>query len=159
MMLHLSMWLARFHPLLRRPWRRPPAPPADDGRAGKPPPDQRRAIGRLGEDLAALALRARGCKLLHRNFKGPYGGEVDLVLRDRRTLVFAEVKTRLSLLHGRPAEAVTPAKQDLVRRGAREWLARLHRDDIRVRFDVVEVILRDGQPPEINVVRDAFGDR
>lgn len=114
--------------------------------------------GCLGERMAALFLEARGYRVLYRNFRGAHGGEVDLVCRHRRTLVFVEVKTRMSLWHGRPAEAVTPAKQHLIRRGAKEWLGRLRAGDVPARFDVVEVILRDGQLPDLNLIPSAFGD-
>lgn len=83
---------------------------------------------------------------------------MDIVCRDHRTLVFAEVKTRVTPVYGRPADAVTPAKQQLIRRGAREWLARLADDQVPARFDVVEVILEEGCLPTVDVLRDAFGD-
>ena len=108
--------------------------------------------------MARLFLEGQGFKVLYRNFRGAHGGEVDLVCRDRRTLVFVEVKTRLSLWYGRPAEAVTPAKEHLIRRGAKEWLARLRSDDIPARFDVVEVVLKNGRLPELNLIRNAFGE-
>lgn len=116
------------------------------------------ALGAIGEKIAALALEAEGFKILFRNFRGSYDGEVDIVSRDNRTLVFTEVKTRTSLQHGRPSEAVTPAKQHLILRGAKEWLSRLPSEDVPVRMDVVEVILRTGEKPEVTIIRDAFGD-
>lgn len=54
------------------------------------------ALGNLGENLAAAYLQRHGHKILHRNFRAPHGGEVDIVCRDKRhgELVFVEVKTR-----------------------------------------------------------------
>lgn len=95
-------------------------------------------------------------KILHRNFRAPKGGELDLVCRDGDTLVFAEVKTRTSLRFGRPVEAVDKKKQTLIVRGALEWLRLLDHPDLLFRFDVVEVLLRDGEVAEINLVRNAF---
>ena len=53
---------------------------------------------------------------------------------------------------------MTPAKQHLILRGAKEWLARLNNDEVPVRFDVVEVVLPRGLAPQITVIADAFGD-
>jgi putative endonuclease len=95
--------------------------------------------------------------VLRRNFRAKGGGEVDLVLRDiaEKTLVFAEVKTRTSDEEGRPADAVTRDKEELISRGARAWLRLLDRPDVNFRFDIVEVIVGDGEP-RINVIKSAF---
>lgn len=116
-------------------------------------------IGKLGERIAALTLTARGYKILCRNFKASHDGEVDIVSRHGNTLVFTEVKTRTGSSHGRPSEAVTPAKQHLILRGAREWLSRLPDPErVPARMDVVEVILSLGKKPEVTIIEDAFGD-
>ena len=96
--------------------------------------------------------------MLYRNNRAVHGGEVDIVCRDRNTLVFAEVKTRTSLKYGRPIDAVTMDKRYLITRGAMEWLRLLDFENgkVRYRFDVVEVLLTDGQPPDFTVVREAF---
>lgn len=95
--------------------------------------------------------------MLYRNFRPKGGGEVDLVLRDipENTLVFAEVKTRTSDGEGRPADAVNRAKEELIARGARAWLRLLDRPEVNFRFDIVEVVLGDGEP-RINVIKSAF---
>lgn len=71
------------------------------------------------------------------------------------TLVFAEVKTRTSEEGGRPADAVTRDKEELIARGARAWLRMLDRPEVNFRFDIVEVVLGDGEP-RINVIKSAF---
>lgn len=115
-------------------------------------------LGVVGERLAARHLRSEGYKVLYRNYRAVDGGEVDIVCRDRDTLVFVEVKTRTSLAFGRPIEAVTMDKRYLITRGAMEWLRLLDFEmgTVRYRFDVVEVLLSHGEPPEFNVVREAF---
>lgn len=114
-------------------------------------------VGKLGERLAARFLKKEeGMKILHRNFRAPKGGELDLVCREGDTLVFAEVKTRTSLRFGRPVEAVNKKKQMLIVRGALEWLRLLDHPDLLFRFDVVEVLLRDGEVAQINLIRNAF---
>lgn len=115
-------------------------------------------LGRQGEQLAANFLRRQhGFKILYRNFRSRYGGEIDLVCRDRaaNALVFVEVKTRRSDAFGPPHAAVTRAKQERLVRGAQQWLRMLDRPEIVYRFDVVEVVMDDG--PRIRLIRNAFG--
>ncbi|BDS08906.1 UPF0102 protein [Oceaniferula spumae] len=116
----------------------------------------RNEIGDLGERIACAKLRAEGGKVLYRNYRGPKGGEVDIVLRDDDTLAFVEVKTRTRKGFGRPLDAVDASKQVLIERGANSWLHLLGNRDILWRFDVVEIILTEGELPEITVVRNAF---
>lgn len=113
-------------------------------------------IGDLGERIACAHLRADGRKILYRNYRGPKGGELDIVARDGETLSFVEVKTRTYRGRGRPLDAVDAGKQDLIERGANSWLHLLGTRQISWRFDVVEVILSEGEPPSILVVNNAF---
>jgi len=112
-------------------------------------------MGRLGEQLAARHLRRHGFKVLYRNFRPPHGGEIDLVCREKKTLVFIEVKTRAPDGPGRPADAVDPEKEEALIRGAQAWLRLLGHPGIPVRIDIVEVILGPGGP-EITLNRDAL---
>lgn len=113
-------------------------------------------VGEIGERIAVAYLRRSGRKVLYRNYRGPKGGELDIVARDRDFLCFVEVKARRRRLGSRPLDAVTPEKQELIERGARSWLALLPHNDFQWRFDVVEVILEEGELPEVCVVEEAF---
>jgi len=126
-------------------------------------------VGRLGERIAAHFLLRKGWKVLYRNFRAPSGGEVDLVMRGGHKLdqlVFVEVKTRTRRGYGRPLEAVDKDKQLLIARGANEWLRLLaeqnrgededFRRTISWRYDVVEIILQEGEKPDVNLVENAF---
>jgi len=114
------------------------------------------AIGELGERVAVAYLRGAGRKVLYRNFRGPKGGEVDIVARDGEVLSFVEVKTRTRDAYGRPLDAVDKEKERLIERGADAWLTLLGTREIPWRFDVVEVILLEGELPKVHVVHDAF---
>lgn len=114
------------------------------------------AIGELGEQIAAAYLRGEGRKVLYRNFRAPKGGEVDIVARDGAVLSFVEVKTRTHDTYGRPLDAVDREKERLIERGANAWLKLLGTREIPWRFDVAEVILKEGELPKVNVVRNAF---
>jgi putative endonuclease len=107
--------------------------------------DPRRELGARGEELAARHLEARGLQVVERNFRTRYG-ELDVVARSPRFLVFCEVKTRV-VREGTadvlgPFAAIGPRKQRQVRAMAREWLAQSRLDGPRpseVRFDAIGV--------------------
>jgi putative endonuclease len=90
--------------------------------------DPRRRLGARGEELAARHLEARGFEIVERNFRTRYG-ELDIVARDARFLVFCEVKTRIVRGLGAAQDVLGPFaaigwhKQRQVRAIAREWLA------------------------------------
>jgi putative endonuclease len=108
--------------------------------------DPRRRLGARGEELAARHLEARGFEVVERNFRTRYG-ELDVVARDARYLVFCEVKTRVVRLGDAvaalgPFAAIGPRKQRQVRAMAREWLAAGRLDGARppeIRFDAIGI--------------------
>ncbi len=113
-------------------------------------------IGRHGERVAVSWLRSQGCKILSRNYRGPKGGEIDIIARDGKLLLFVEVKTRIGTQPIRPLDAVDHHKQKLIERGARHWISQLGTARPTWRYDVMEIILHNGQKPHINHVRNAF---
>jgi putative endonuclease len=119
-------------------------------------PETTRSIGQRGEDAAAHYLETQGLRLLERNYRCR-GGEIDLVMRDRDTLVLVEVRLRASAAFGGAAASVGPRKQRRFILAARHLL--LTRPEFRtlaVRFDVVAL---DGGPAGVarmEWIRDAF---
>jgi len=113
-------------------------------------------VGRRGEDAAACFLERLGFLILERGFR-TRGGEIDLVAIEGDTLVFVEVKTRLSLACGTPGESVDGRKQGRIGRAAALYLSRRPAWDPPVRFDVVEIVGRPGGRARIRLLRDAFG--
>jgi putative endonuclease len=100
------------------------------------------ALGRIGEQIAVLHLQACGLTVLDRNWRylaGGVRGEIDVVARDGRVVVFCEVKARRGRGTGGPLAAVTPLKQAQLRRLATAWLAASAVRAQDVRFDVVGV--------------------
>ncbi len=114
-----------------------------------------RAAGSRGEDLALAYLEARGLELMARNVTLRVG-EIDLVMRDRGTLVFVEVRVRRGCGVVSPEESVSAAKRRRLARAAGAFLAR-HEGlaDTPARFDVLAIQSR-GNNNEITWVRDAF---
>lgn len=122
---------------------------------------ERKSLGRLGEDVAAAHLQRRGLALLARNAR-TRDGEIDIVARDGRTLVFVEVKTRRASRRGEPVqplEFVHPRQQLRVRRLAAAWLA-AHRPRPAprlIRFDAVGVTVdARGRLLRLDHVQDAW---
>jgi len=101
-------------------------------------------LGRSGEIAAAAELGRRGYKILASNYRSPYG-EIDLIARDGECLVFVEVRCKRTANFGTPAESVTPAKQRKIAQTAQHYLDEHKIKDVDCRFDVVEVMPRDGK--------------
>jgi putative endonuclease len=111
--------------------------------------------GELGERAARTCLKRNGLKFLTANFRSDRG-EIDLIFRDRDCLVFVEVKTRSSEDWGRPASAVDARKRRLLTRTGLDYLRLLGNPAVKVRFDIVEVLLEDGAVREIRHLQNAF---
>jgi putative endonuclease len=122
---------------------------------------QRQRIGRAAESLVAARLAAAGWEIVARNARTRYG-ELDIVARDGRTLVFVEVKAgREGSTFGpeRPVLGVDRRKQQRVRRLATAWLGE-NRGAIRydgIRFDAIGITLdRSGQIIDLEHLVAAF---
>ena len=116
-------------------------------------------MGDYGEKVAADWLRARGGKILARNFKGRKGGEVDIVARQGKQLLFIEVKTRKKNAKLRGLAAVNRKKRSLIERGGNEWLRRLGTRAVPWRYDVIEVQVSEGEIPVVARVENVFGSQ
>ncbi len=114
----------------------------------------RKALGARGERMAVRRLRRARYRIVARNYQAA-GAEIDAIALDGDTLVFVEVKTRLSMAAGAPQESVNRSKRSHLRRAAAIY-ARTHRMENRpLRFDVVAVTRRQGRW-QLEIVKDAF---
>ncbi|MDY7010536.1 MAG: YraN family protein [Planctomycetota bacterium] len=121
-----------------------------------------KSLGLKGEKLAARYLRRKGLKILARNYRCP-PGEVDIIALDRstrhsdgsETIVFVEVKTRSSDRYVEPESAVDAQKRLQLTRIAEYYLSRYDTNDYAARFDVVSVVIREGEKPQIRHITDA----
>ncbi len=118
-----------------------------------------RSTGVRGETYAYWYLRRHGYVFVAKNYT-PHGikGELDLVGYDGKTLAFVEVRTRTVKEDAAalPELSVTKEKQRLVVRTAQRFLAERHVAESPVRFDVVAIDNRPGQPPVVRLHKDAF---
>lgn len=110
----------------------------------------KRELGAEGEARARAYLLGKGAKILEMNYRRPTG-EIDIIARQGKTLLFVEVKRRSSLRFGRPSEAVNQQKQAHILRTAQLYLQEKRLEDAPVRFDIIEVL-----PDEIRHIENAF---
>jgi putative endonuclease len=111
--------------------------------------------GILGERAAKKFLKQQGLKFLMSNFDSTRG-EIDLIFRDYDCLVFVEVKTRSSEDWSRPAAAVNTERRRRLSRAALDYLRRLKNPPVKIRFDIVEVLLNEGEVREIRHLPNTF---
>ena len=111
--------------------------------------------GAIGERAAKKYLCRNGLKFLTANFRSPRG-ETDLIFRDDDCLVFVEVKTRSSEDWTRPAAAVDSRKRRLLSQCALDYLKLLKNPEIKIRFDIVEVLLSNGKVREVRHLPNTF---
>ena len=111
--------------------------------------------GELGEQAAKKHLQQQGYKFLTGNFRSRRG-EIDLIFRDDDCLVFVEVKTRSSEEWTRPAAAVNARKKRLLSQTALDYLRLIKNPRVVIRFDIVEVLLRDGEVREVRHLPNTF---
>jgi len=107
--------------------------------------------GERAEQIAALYLQRKGLVLLESRYRCRWG-EIDLILRDRGTVVFTEVRLRHSKSFGGAGESVDRRKQARIIAAARHYLA--GKRESSCRFDAV--LLDRLDPPRIEWIRDAF---
>lgn len=110
------------------------------------------ALGRFGEDLAVRHLEDDGLTVLERNWRCDLG-EIDVVAREGDELVVVEVKTRSSLRHGTPFEAVTQAKLHRLERLGIAWMRVRGVRPRGMRIDVVSVLRPPSGPSVVEHVR------
>lgn len=128
---------------------------SETGNPAPAPPDPRRALGRLAEDLAAAHLQGLGWTILARNWRRR-AGELDLVARDGPILVFVEVRSRKARSRGgSPEESVGWDKRRRLRLLAELYLQE-HPWKGPCRIDVVAVVLDSaGKVERLDHYRDA----
>ena len=111
--------------------------------------------GRKAEDIACARLQQAGLALTTRNYRSPFG-EIDLVMQERDTLVFVEVRYRSSDVFGTPAETVDARKQARLRATAEHYLQNTPRASKKAcRFDIV-ALTGDGEDDNFHWLRNVF---
>jgi putative endonuclease len=118
----------------------------------------KRDTGRTGENLAREFLGNNGYDILEMNYRCPEG-EIDIVARQRDTLVFVEVRTKTSRLFGRPEESITPAKAARLKTLAARYGQEHHGLPEAWRIDVVAIEMnKNGHASRIEIIENAVSD-
>lgn len=116
----------------------------------------RDSLGKVGEVLACAYLKRCGYEILERNYKTKIG-EIDIVARDGKVLVFVEVKTRQSDIYGLPEEAINVKKRNKLTRLAQLYIKQKRLYQSEARFDIVSILMRDEYGVRsIKLIKNAF---
>lgn len=114
-------------------------------------------LGAWGESVAAQYLRKKRYEIVAAGFRSRFG-EIDLIARNRKYLVFVEVKLRKNADFAQAMEYVDRKKQDRIRTTAAVYLS-MYPTTLQPRFDVIEIYAPEGiqtSRPEIHHMEDAF---
>jgi len=112
------------------------------------------SFGKQGEVFAASYLKGLKYKILETNYRCRCG-EIDIIARDGPVLVFVEVKSRRGTSYGPPQLSVTPFKQRQISKTALTYLLHNRLMEEHARFDVIALLVRNGEPV-VNHIKDAF---
>jgi len=116
--------------------------------------NRQQQFGKKSEHLAAEFLKRTGYRILETNYRSKLG-EIDIIAKEKGTLVFVEVKARNTNRFGSPKAAVTPAKQRKISMAALDYLKRSGQTEASARFDVVAIDTASGKI-DIEVIKNAF---
>jgi len=111
-------------------------------------------MGRIGEELACREIEKMGYRILERNYRSKLG-EIDLIAMDGNVLVFIEVKTRSSSIDY-AKEAIDAKKMKRLSMLALSYIKKKRYENMRARFDIVAICIKEGKPQQIELIRDAF---
>ena len=115
-----------------------------------------RSIGTYGEELSLEFLKSKNYTILNVNFRCKLG-EVDIICKNKNTLIFIEVKSRYSSKYGTGSLSVNKSKQKKIINTANYYITSKRLINFFVRFDVIEVFLNiKNNIYDINHIIDAF---
>jgi len=110
--------------------------------------------GIKGEQIAENFLLKKGFHVLFRNWRFEKK-EVDIIAEKDGLLVFVEVKTRKNSFFGFPEESVSPSKVGFLKTAAEAFLFN-YPEYTRMQFDIISIIMANGDVKEIQHIEDAF---
>ncbi len=113
--------------------------------------------GKFGEKIAKQYLENKGYKILEINYHSRFG-EIDLICREDKALVFVEVKTRKTLTFGYPEQAITKQKQERLVKTVQEFLKDYQDIFKSIRIDAISVRLKNKNQAIIGHLKNIIQD-
>lgn len=101
---------------------------------------QRLRVGMAGEQAARVYLKNKGYEIIETNYRCSLG-EIDIIAREGKTLVFVEVRTKTGTAYGRPEESIDLRKARQLRRLALFYLQVKGLNSVSCRLDLIAVML------------------
>jgi putative endonuclease len=117
-------------------------------------PSKDQQFGKESESITVLYLKKQGYKIIEQNYRTKLG-EIDIIAKEKNTIVFIEVKSRKSGSYGNPKYAVTPKKMRKISMVALYFLKITNQSGAKARFDVVSISPGKGRP-DIEIIKNAF---
>jgi len=115
--------------------------------------DERKDLGKAGEQIAVDLLISKGFAILERNWHFSHK-EIDIIARDHNDIVVVEVKTRNAPVRELPEQASNRQKRQFLVSAANAYVKYYH-ISLEVRFDVINVVYERGMP-RAEHIRNAF---
>jgi putative endonuclease len=112
--------------------------------------NNKRQCGAEYEKMAGEYLEKQGYEILFYNYRC-FFGEIDIIAKEGKTIVFCEVKYRSSVAYGNPLESVNTKKQKIIFKSAMYYLRNEHSEEVECRFDVIGFMGN-----EITHIKNAF---
>lgn len=118
--------------------------------------DDKRKIGKIGEEIAAEFLANKGYQIIEKNYYSRYG-EIDLVAWETGSVIFVEVKTRTNQAYGAPETSVTQKKLDRIEKAALMWMQAHPNMSDDWRIEVVAILIDElHQVQDIRHFKDIY---
>ena len=111
--------------------------------------------GQIGEDLAEKHLKTQGYKILEKNYRYSRIAEIDIIAKDKDTIVFIEVKTRSNLNFGHPFEAISKTKLQHIYQTGLFYLQNTKEKYKNYRIDIIGITIKsDEKTPKIEHIKN-----
>jgi putative endonuclease len=120
-----------------------------------PEKDQRHQLGKDSEQLAVDYLQKLGYTIIQRNYR-IRGGEIDIIAKENKTLVFIEVKSRTTTRYGHAVQSLTRQQQKRLSKAALTYLHQHKLNNQSARFDLIAIQKNQCTGTEIRLIRNAF---
>jgi len=125
------------------------------GASNMPEKDKRHQLGKDSEQLAVDYLKKLGYTIIQRNYR-IQGGEIDIIAKEKNTIVFIEVKSRSNTRYGHAIQSLTRQQQKRLSKTALTYLYQHKMHNQSARFDMIAIQKNQYMKTDIRLIRNAF---